>query len=204
MAPSIYRRTGDDTFSTHTTTQPETREAAGQGMSPWLIVIIVLGALVVTTLVVFLARYLVRRRRRIAQDGQKDPLGLEDFRKRRMSTSDRLAAEEMERATMIRKSLASRASSWSGISFQAPETSEYQLEEFEREEQEPQEPVAPRVNWKEVEAGTQDQRATTGLVDTEIGVHPALLPQPQLAIPQPSRAPSPIRGIQPPQLIIPS
>lgn len=171
-------------------------------MSPWLIVIIVIGALIVTTLVVFLALHLVRRRRRrIVQDGQPDPLGLEDFRKRRMSTSDRRAAEEMERATMIRKSLASRASSWSGVSYHTPETSEYQLEELDREEQEP---MAPRDNWKDIEAGIQGQRAAPGLFDTEIGVHPALLPQPQLAVPQPSRAPSPIRGIQPPQLIIPS
>ncbi|XXG98932.1 hypothetical protein Hte_005264 [Hypoxylon texense] len=209
MAPSLYRRTGDDAFSAHTSTQPVTRNTTGQVMSPWLIVIIVIGALIVLSLVAFLALHLVRRRRRqIAQNDEKDPLGLEDFRKRRMSTSDRLAAEEMERATMIRKSLASRASSWSGVSYRTPETSEYQLEELDREEQgqeeREREPTAPRDNWKEIEAGIPSQRPASGLFETDIGVHPALLPQPRLAVPQPSRAPSPIRGIQPPQLIIPS
>ncbi|KAI1776676.1 hypothetical protein F4818DRAFT_411382 [Hypoxylon cercidicola] len=193
MAPSLYRRTGDGAFIAHVPPQLEKRNATGGSTSPWLIVIIVIGALIVTILVVFLTLHLARKRRRIAQDGQIDLLGLEELKKHGMSTSDRQAAEEMERAIMIRKSLASRASSWSGVSDQTPETSEYQPEELDREEREP-EPMATRENWKEFEAGAQSQRAAPGLFDAEIGVHPALLPQPQLAVPQPSRAPSLIRG----------
>ncbi|KAI0172220.1 hypothetical protein GGR52DRAFT_459413 [Hypoxylon sp. FL1284] len=203
MAPSLYRRAGDNALSAHTSARLEARDdGASTAINPWLIVVIVIGSLAVTTSVALLVFYFVRRRRlRIAQDGQIDPLGRGNLRKRGMSTSDRLAAEEMERATMIRKSLASRASSWSGVSSSAPETSEYHMEELDRDEHEA---TTHGNNWKEFEAGSQHQGTVHEPFDTEMGVHPALLPQPQLSVPQPPRAASPMRGIQPPHLIIPS
>ncbi|KAI1397173.1 hypothetical protein F4819DRAFT_472935 [Hypoxylon fuscum] len=192
MAPSLHRRAGDDASNTHTS-RSETRDTAGVPMSPWLIIVIVIGALIVTALVAFLVLYLVKRRRRVASEGQVDPLGRHDLRKKKLNATDRVAAEEMERAIMIRKSLASR-SSWTTNGSRMSGTSEYQLEEFDREEREP---TAPKDNWKELEAGSQEQRVTPGVHDTQMGVHPALLrqpqPQPQLAVPQPSRAPSPMR-----------
>ncbi|KAI1101366.1 hypothetical protein F4804DRAFT_316152 [Jackrogersella minutella] len=204
MAPSIYPRVADDAFDTHLEAQPETREATDGEMEPWLIVVIVLGALILVSLFVFLILHLTRRRKRIAREGyQKTPLKQKGHRRGKMSKSDRLAAEEIERATMIRKSLTSRTSSWGAYSSRESGLSEYQMEEFDHEEpEEPEEraPMASRDNWKELEAGSQP---IPGVHNTEMGVHPALLPQPQLAFPQPSRGPSPNRGLQPPRLIIP-
>ncbi|KAL7628413.1 hypothetical protein AAE478_002615 [Parahypoxylon ruwenzoriense] len=200
MAPSLlYRRAGDDAFSAHTTAQYETRGTTGVEIAPWLIVVIVIAVLIVTALVVFLVLYLVRRKQRLAQEEVIDPLGRKDVRKRKMSSADRQAAEDAERAIMIRKSLASRTS-LSTRNSRMSRTSLYQLEEFDHHqdrEPEEQEPMAPppKDNWKEWEAGIQGRSATPGVEDVGFGVHPALLPHPQLAIPEPSRGPSPIRGI---------
>ncbi|KAI0139949.1 hypothetical protein F4776DRAFT_662088 [Hypoxylon sp. NC0597] len=123
-----------------------------------------------------------------------------------MSESDRLAADEIERSIMIRKSLASRTSSMGARNSQDSGLPNYhQLEEFDREEREEREATASRnesINWKDLEAGTQRQEFIPGIQNMEMGIHPALL-QPQLAFPAPSRAPSPSRGLQPPRLAIP-
>ncbi|KAI1370639.1 hypothetical protein F4677DRAFT_346639 [Hypoxylon crocopeplum] len=195
MAPSLLRRTDDDVFNTQTISQPETRANTGVAMIPWLIVVIIVGVLIVTGLVVFLVLCYTGKWRRTARDSQANPPSRQKFRRRKMSTTDRQAAEEMERAIMIRKSLASRSSSWSNTG-----ASDYKLVELQREESDP---MAPRANWKDEEAGMPGSRTSLAIRDIEMGVHPALLPQPQLAIPQPSRAPSPARGVKPPPLIIP-
>ncbi|KAI1214257.1 uncharacterized protein F4807DRAFT_119127 [Annulohypoxylon truncatum] len=206
MSPILYPRTADDVFDTQIDSPPEAREATTNGntMEPWLIVVIVIGALILTSLSVFLIIHFSRRRQRIVHHVYQDPLSQKVRHKRNRSETDRLAAEEIERAAMIRKSLASRTSSWGGNSLRESGISDYQMDEFDRPSQEERQPMAPRENWKELEAGAQGGRATPGVHDTEMGIHPALLPQPQLAFPQPSRGPSPIRGPQPPRLIIPS
>ncbi|KAI2780584.1 hypothetical protein F4815DRAFT_122263 [Daldinia loculata] len=202
MAPPLYRREENDAFDAHTLATPETRDTS-KSMAPWLIAVIVIGVLVVTLLVVFLTLHLTRKRQRIPQKDQADPLG-KDFKKRKMRSTDRQAVEEIERVTMIRKSLASRTSSRNS---QVWGSTEYQFQELDQEDREPVAPREPREqteqreNWKEFEAG---QILVPGVQDTQMGIHPALLPQPQLAVPPPSRTPSPSRGPQPPRLIIPS
>ncbi|KAI0834324.1 hypothetical protein F5Y06DRAFT_157437 [Hypoxylon sp. FL0890] len=205
MAPSIHWRSGNDVFDAHTAIQPETRDATDNTMQPWIIVVIVLGTLVSTSSIVFLVLYLSRRRRRNKRDNQ-GPLVWRGHKRGKMSESDRLAAEEIERATMIRKSLASRSSVGTRNSQESGLPDYHQLEQFDREEREERGPIATRDknNWKEIEAGRERQASVPGIQNTEMGVHPALLPQPQLAIPAPSRAPSPYRGPQPPRLFIPS
>ncbi|KAI1453111.1 hypothetical protein F4805DRAFT_444749 [Annulohypoxylon moriforme] len=209
MSPALHPRTADDVFDTQTDSLPESRETAttGNTMEPWLIVVIVIGALILTSLFVFLIVHFTRKRRQTAHHVYQDPFGRKDRHRRNMSETDRLAAEEIERATMIRKSLASRTSSWGGNSLRDSGISDIQMDEFGRQSQEERQPMAPSApgeNWKELEAGGQGSIATPGVHNTEMGIHPALLPQPQLAFPQPSRGPSPIRGTPPPRLIIPS
>ncbi|KAI2616141.1 hypothetical protein GGS26DRAFT_454286 [Hypomontagnella submonticulosa] len=204
MAPAIYRRDTDDVFTT------QSDIGSGDTMQPWLIAVIILGVLIVVSLVVVLVLYLTRKRQRTSSEDQGSSLGRPSFKKRKTSSADRQAAEELERATMIRKSLASRTSSrTSGV--WENENEDYPLEELDREESAPAPAPAPvpeprpsRDNWKEFEAGAQSQGAIPGVHNTEMGIHPALLPQSHLAVPEPSRAPSPIRGTTPPRLIIPT
>ncbi|KAI1136842.1 hypothetical protein F5Y05DRAFT_88577 [Hypoxylon sp. FL0543] len=205
MAPLIHWRSGDDVFDAHTATQPETRDATDNTMQPWIIVVIVLGTFTSSSLLVFLVLYLSKRRRRSKRDS-RDPLGWRGHKRGKMSQADRLAVEEIERATMIRKSLASRSSVATRSSQESGSPDYQQLQEFDRDDREEREPGVPRdnSNWKEVEAGTERQGSIPGVQNTEMGVHPALLPQAQLAIPPLSRAASPYRGPQPPRLFIPS
>ncbi|KAI1415531.1 hypothetical protein F5Y13DRAFT_156237 [Hypoxylon sp. FL1857] len=207
MSPSeIQLLLRDDAFDAHTATQPETRNATGGTMESWMIVAIVLAVLIFTSLIVLLALYLSRRRRRIKGPTQNQ-LSWRGHKRGKMSESDRLAAEEIERTRMIRKSLASRSSSVGERNSQDSGIPIYhQLDQIDREERVEREPVAPSndTNWKDLEAGTQNQGSTPGVQNTEMGIHPALLSEPQLAFPAPSRSPSPYRGPQPPRLIIPS
>ncbi|KAI1655203.1 hypothetical protein F4813DRAFT_184176 [Daldinia decipiens] len=202
MAPPLHQREGNDAFDAHTVATPEAGDT-GNSMAPWLIAVIVIGVLVVASLIVILTLHLTRKRQRIPQEDQADPLGKE-FKKRKMRSTDRQAVEEIERATMIRKSLASRTSSRNS---QVWGSSEYQFQELDQEDREPVAPREPKEqteqgeNWKEFEAG---QIPIPGVQDTQMGIHPALLPQPQLAVRPPPRTPSPSRGPQPPRLIIPS
>ncbi len=174
---------------------------------PLTIVVIVLLVLLTVVLSVLVILHFVRKRQRAAQGEYQQPgpfISQPSFKtkSRKMSASDRVVAEEMERAIMIRKSLASRASSGSSTVSRTSRTSVYRLEELDRQEREGL--AAKRESWKEEEAGILPMRPTPGIHDTQLGVHPALLPQPQLAFPPPSRSPSPLRGIKPPQLYIPS
>ncbi|KAI1467726.1 uncharacterized protein F4812DRAFT_406908 [Daldinia caldariorum] len=191
MAPPLHRRDGNDAFDAYTVGASETKDASNS-MARWLIAVIIIGVLGVTFLVVFLVLYVTRRRQRL-QD-QTDPLG-KGFKKRRLNPRDRQAMEEIERATMIRKSLASRTSSRNS---QVWGSTEYQFQELDQEDR--SEPAAPAENWKEFEAG---QRPVPGVQDTQMGIHPAFLQQPQLTVPPPPRTPSPSRGPQPPRLMIP-
>ncbi|KAI0850621.1 hypothetical protein F5Y00DRAFT_34365 [Daldinia vernicosa] len=202
MAPPLHPREENDAFDAHTVATTSETKDTGNSMAPWLIAVIVIGVLVVTSLIVFLTLHLTRKRQRIPQEDQPDPLG-KDFKKRkmRMRSTDRQAVEEIERATMIRKSLASRTSSRNS---QVWGSTEYQFQELDQEDREPVAPREPREqseNWKEFEAG---RGPVPGVQDTQMGIHPALLPQPQLAVPPTSRTPSPSRGPPPPRLIIPS
>ncbi|KAI8962931.1 hypothetical protein F5Y11DRAFT_346959 [Daldinia sp. FL1419] len=206
MAPPLRLRNGNDAPNAQTNAASETRDASNP-MAPWLIAVIVVGVLVVASLIVLLALHLTRKRQKVPQEDQVDPLG-KGFKKRKMRSRDRQAMEEIERATMIRKSLASRTSSRNS---QVWGSTEYQFQELDQEDRErepepvvprePTEPTEPGENWKEFEAG---QGPVPGVQDTQMGVHPALLPQPQLAVPSTPRTPSPSRGPQPPRLIIPS
>ncbi|KAI2610515.1 hypothetical protein GGR54DRAFT_369491 [Hypoxylon sp. NC1633] len=188
MAPSIYRRGEVDTISTQTT-QPEESSANGVVASPWLIIVfIVVGVLVVVAVFEFFVFRYVRRRRAIARANGADPLGRPKLRVRKMSARDQHASEEMERAMMIRKSLASRNSSWSTSSFGGAE--------YQQVDREDSEALAPR------ETGPYGPRATPGVYNLEMGIHPAFLPHPPLALPPRSRAPP--QGVKPPLIIIPA
>ncbi|KAI0006458.1 hypothetical protein F4779DRAFT_21316 [Xylariaceae sp. FL0662B] len=216
MAPALlYRRLFQDGPSHNPQLEP--RDGSDVETNPWLIIVIIAGILVVATLIVLLVVHQIRRRR-FAKEGQRqqqqlqfDPLGRQDLgRRRKMSAADRVAAEERERIAMIRKSLASRAST-STITFgtrsssRLSEISQYELvvredhdreREQEREREREREREAPRVavDWKEWEAGVPSEGTHPAVRNVDmLQQHPALAPR--LSVPQPARAPSPIRGV---------
>ncbi|KAI0485078.1 hypothetical protein GGR56DRAFT_669572 [Xylariaceae sp. FL0804] len=88
--------------------------------TPWLIAVIVIGALIAAALISLAALFCVRSRRLRREIQVADAVAQRDLRIRKMSRNDRLRAEEMERDAMLRKSLASRSSaSWSAASASA-------------------------------------------------------------------------------------
>ncbi|KAI5862535.1 hypothetical protein GGS23DRAFT_597336 [Durotheca rogersii] len=160
--------------------------------TPWLIAVVVIGAAIAVTLVLLLVMYLIRRKRRLAQEKGQDPLGRKGLKKHKMTPMDQRAAEEAERTTMIRKSLASR-NSLSTNNSRGP-TPELPSEDFYQAEAGEREPMAPRNGdqWKEWEATAQSRYSIAShFRDVDLGVHPALLPQPQLAVLEPLRGTSP-------------
>ncbi|KAI1075569.1 hypothetical protein F5B20DRAFT_559449 [Whalleya microplaca] len=202
MAPALlYRRLENGPSSP----QLKPRDGSEVVRNPWLIIVIVIGILVIATLIVLLVVHQIRRRRFAKKEDQQhiEPLGRRGLGvglgRRKMSVADIRAVEERERATMIRKSLASRTSTtFSTRSSRLSEMSQYELagvDEQEREQE--QEPVAPRLDWKEYEAGVPSERAHPAIRGVAIQEHPALS-SPRLSVPQPSRAPSPVRGVVPP------
>ncbi|KAI1334927.1 hypothetical protein F5Y15DRAFT_262767 [Xylariaceae sp. FL0016] len=161
---------------------------------PWLIVLIIIGVLVVTTLVALLIVYHARSRIWKQEVRQANPISRFDTRRRRkISAADRQRADDLERAMIIRKSLASRSSiSFSARSSRVSAISDYPLIELSREK----EPILPRDDWKEWEAQMQNQREDAGLNRPASLEHPALMCH--ISLPKPSRSPSPARGtIQP-------
>ncbi|KAI5926258.1 hypothetical protein F4810DRAFT_656119 [Camillea tinctor] len=121
-----------------------------------------------------------------------------------MNQGDRLEADEMERAIMIRKSLASRTSNRhsqnSSMMMMPPD---HRLMEISDEVAEK---ASLREDWKDREAGLQVEREKekekekenprTPDSETCPPQHPMFYP-PRLPVPTASRSPSPVRGVLP-------
>ncbi|KAI0126125.1 hypothetical protein BJ170DRAFT_685367 [Xylariales sp. AK1849] len=203
MAPSLRAR--DDAFLDDKTQLIQAKDETSINVSPWIIVAIIIGVILVVTIVMFVVVYFARRRRLAAQAAQQRPLSTSSYhdftRKRKMSAADRANAEELERSLMIRKSLASRASSRSARSSRILESarssrSSQFLDDIPMEAAEMADGHGLRDDWKEWEAGIQRERSTLDLRNpaSQIRGHPALTAEPpQLVMPQQTRAPSPPR-----------
>ncbi|KAI1860607.1 hypothetical protein JX265_009070 [Neoarthrinium moseri] len=207
MAPLLMHR--DDAFQA-----PEDqaqvlvpKDEKSDTLSSWMIVVIIIGVLAVVTSVIFTVLYFVRRRR-FAQEDRNLPIisSQQDLvqTRRKMSVADRVEAEELERALMIRKSLASRSSTFSSFSAQNPRDpdsarSSRILDDKFVEETEENYNMASNEDWKQWEAQAQAERRNSALLDPALqgSGHPALSHELQnITVPQRSRAPSPARSVR--------
>ncbi|ORY56617.1 uncharacterized protein BCR38DRAFT_450738 [Pseudomassariella vexata] len=197
MAPAVGRRYDLFAPQDKRTHVLQARNEMAVPLNPWMMILIIIGVFLVVILVVFVALYFARKRRRARElEAQADPMAIrrEGFRRRKPSAADQAEAEELERSVMIRKSLASRASSYSiGSSriLNSPRNS-HLLDDIPAEEAEG-ETGGLNEDWKEWEARVRKQRTNS------LGQgHPALSPPlEQLAIPQQSRGPSPATMVAP-------
>ncbi|KAI8623614.1 hypothetical protein F5Y19DRAFT_370723 [Xylariaceae sp. FL1651] len=181
-------------------------DAATDPIDPWLIVVIIVGILIITALAVFMLVHYLRSRRRRSKIVQSAVSMRSPYSQRRYTNlADRHRIEELERNTMIRKSLASRTSLTASPRIsQVSSMSDYQLEEPSEEQGETD---SLREDWKKWEARIQSERKSAGPRDIGLDQHPALTSQ--LSIPQPTRMASPIRGVissqadtPPPRLVV--
>ncbi|KAH8650023.1 hypothetical protein BX600DRAFT_105332 [Xylariales sp. PMI_506] len=189
---------------------------------PWVMALIILGGVMILSLTTFMAVYCLRRERAGSDEEQLPALSpqssAKDFLPRRkMSAAVRAEMEEQERALIIRKSLASRHSSFSGSlrTLDSMQRSSMLVDEGLTELTEEPETIEEHRDWKEFEAGLRRQRANSDLGHPALQdhhhhqqqqqqqqqqqfVHPALLSHPAVSsefeeisiIP---RAPSPVR-----------
>ncbi|KAH8167818.1 hypothetical protein CIB48_g422 [Xylaria polymorpha] len=161
-------------------------------VDPWLVVVIAAGILIIITLAGFMLAHYIRSRRRLGKglfhhDDEK--VSRVSFSRKRNSdaAADRQMAEDLERDMMIRKSLASRPTSYSTPDPQPLNNGDDQIEEEEREET-----PGLREDWKAWEARVQTERGTSHPGGVGLDRHPAFASY--LSIPQPTRLPSPNRG----------
>ncbi|KAI3318456.1 hypothetical protein HD806DRAFT_316003 [Xylariaceae sp. AK1471] len=162
---------------------------------PWLVVVIIIGILIIATLAIFmLAHYLKSRRERTKSMRLSEQMSSLYPRKRKLSSADQHRIEEQERDMMIRKSLASRTS----IIASSPvsQVSSMSDDHLDEPSEEPGETASLREDWKAWEARIQSERKISSPAGA-VGLdqHPAFASH--LSIPQPTRMPSPIRGIIP-------
>ncbi|KAI1360553.1 hypothetical protein F5Y08DRAFT_343531 [Xylaria arbuscula] len=208
---SIEFRRDEDANRPPIQSTPKSSEITGEDttfVDPWMIVVIVAGALIVVTLAVIMGMHYIKSRR-------ARKTGFQPVEEKETSTapyphppkrrSDRQKREDLERDMMIRKSLASRSSLVSN-SDAIPAGSQEHLE------QQQQHPIARdrdshhtyylpsplgedggemtslREDWKAWEARVQSERRSSNPYDQ----HPAFASY--LSVPQPTRMASPVRG----------
>jgi hypothetical protein len=172
---------------------------------PWLVVVIVIGVLIITTLAIFMLAHCIKSRQRRTKCIQATQSMSSLYpRKRKLSSADRDRVEEMEREMMIRKSLASRTSftASSPISQTFFMSSDSHVEEPSEDQGEM---ASLQADWKAWEARMQSERDISCPGGVSLDQHPAFASH--LSIPQPIRIPSPIRGvipshIDPPRIMI--
>jgi uncharacterized membrane protein len=167
--------------------QLRSRGSRGTPRNVWIIVVAVLGTVLLLTAVAIAVVY-IRKRRKYAQAAREEdpilPTKREMSHRRNMSAADRTEAEELERTMMIRKSLASRSSSWGSL----PNLRDSRIMDGARLSRLSQVITTEEVagdeagrslgnDWKEWEAHTAGERPISGLQDPGIQGHPALTPE---------------------------
>ena len=146
---------------------------------------IVIGSIILALVLVFAVTYFLRRRR-LRQAQTNDPyLSRKEFtRRRKMSKVDRMHEEELERRAIIRKSLASKASSRSSQAI-----SEQMGIVDDDDDDGNKTGVSPtnslKDDWKEWEARLQRERSNS------IQEHPLMSPRTSIPIPTPIPIPVP-------------
>lgn len=112
MAPHLQLAKRADAFTSQSL---QAREDPTFLSSPWIIVAIILGVMIVVTVAIFGLLYVKKRQRKARETRQRQLPGISmrhdavQRRMRNMSDEQRQEAHELERSFMIRKSLASRS-----------------------------------------------------------------------------------------------
>ncbi|KAM0806669.1 hypothetical protein AB5N19_07006 [Seiridium cardinale] len=173
MAPHLQSKREDAFNHDSQTKQAKDGDEKVATLSPWVIVAIIIGVLLVVTIAVFVVLYFLRRRR-VARETQQLPVisnvDAVVHRRRKMSVAERREAEDLERSIMIRKSLASRTTlssigSRDSRLFESARSS--RVPEYELPIQSTQQ--RGENEWKEWEAGVSSDRRAGGPADTKAG-----------------------------------
>ncbi|KAI0400664.1 hypothetical protein F4802DRAFT_476372 [Xylaria palmicola] len=193
----LYPRRDEDTSRPRTgPDSPPGQDGAGDkfmphGLDPWLIIVIAIGVVIVTTLALFMLVHCIRSRRRRGDVFQpvEEMSGLY-ARKGKLSSEDQQKLDDLERDRMIRKSLASRPTSASISQVLLPPEGDARPEH--RPEEDQGEIAASLRDWKAWEARTQGE-GTHYPAGVGLDQHPAFASY--LAVPPCRRTDSPARGV---------
>lgn len=177
MAPLIERENTDDSnaLREHKTTR-----------TVWVVVSVAVVSLAFLTVVAIVG--IKWYKGRVCNDAvNKNPYiaKKEISRRRNMSDLDRFEEEELQRQFMIRKSLASRTSSWTDSRlYETVSEEQHDMAEEDRFGN-------LRSDWKEWEAKLQRERSRS--CESHPAVDPSTKSRANLAVPAPARADSPSR-----------
>ncbi|KAI1109799.1 hypothetical protein F5Y14DRAFT_390393 [Nemania sp. NC0429] len=173
-------------------------------IDPWLAAVIGVGILIIATLAVFMLIHCIKSRRRQRRGFRPvQPMSSVYSHKRNSSSASQPEVWDLERDMMIQKSLASR-SSLVGTS-PVPQTSPPPPPPPDGENpsqlapREQVETTSLRDDWKAWEARMRDERRSSHPGGLGLDQHPAFAPH--LAVPQPTRMPSPTRGVETANLV---
>ncbi|KAI1196760.1 hypothetical protein F5X97DRAFT_304271 [Nemania serpens] len=171
-------------------------------IDPWLAVVIGIGVLIVTTLAVFMLVHHIKscqRQRRGFRPVQT--ISSAYSHKRNSSSTSQPEMWDLERDMMIRKSLASRSSLTTTPPVSQPSSSS--SPEGEHPPQlapgEQAETTSLRDDWKAWEARMLEERRSSHPGGLGLDQHPAFASH--LSVPQPTRMPSPTRGVGTPHRV---
>ncbi|KAI1825454.1 hypothetical protein F4861DRAFT_501210 [Xylaria intraflava] len=147
---------------------------------PWMIAIVVIGSLIIITLVVFILAYYIRSRRRRGKEFQPvESLASPYLGATKLSADDRRKAEDLERDTIIWKSLATRPSSTVSThgsqGLATPDQSSHSEEERPEEErpEDQGETAGLKEDWKAWEAREMSDRRRSSPRGMGLDQHPA-------------------------------
>ncbi|KAJ8104709.1 hypothetical protein ONZ43_g7721 [Nemania bipapillata] len=160
-------------------------------IDPWLVVVVVIGIVIVTTLAVFMLAHYIKSRHAQREGFQPVEKMSEPYlRRRKRSSDDRQHVGDLERDMMIRKSLASRVSlTASPYHSRTPSSSssgshDHDLEHPLDTSEQQGETAGLRDDWKAWEARMMDERRISHPGGLGHDQHPAFAPY--LSIPQPT------------------
>ncbi|KAI1182002.1 hypothetical protein F5B17DRAFT_221662 [Nemania serpens] len=213
----LYLRRGEDSNQSPSEHNSQPDYADGKNASPgtidpWLAVVIGIGTLIVTTLAVFMIIHCIKSRQRQRRGFRPVQTISSAFsHKRNSSSTSQPEIWDLERDMMIRKSLASRSSLTATspvcqTSSSPPPSSSSSSSSSSDGEHPPQlapgeqvETTSLRDDWKAWEARVLEERRSSHPGGLGLDQHPAFASH--LSVPQPTRMPSPTRGVETPHRI---
>jgi FtsZ-interacting cell division protein ZipA len=173
---------------------PDTAISTNSQYTPWLVVLVVIGALAIISMISYLTAERLRSKH-FDQAAKNDPYltKKECRRRRKLSALERMEEEELQRSIMIRKSLATRSSRTNS---QASQYSHH--DDFEMAQESAT--TSLRHDWKEWEARMQRERSNSGerhpFSEASASLDLPIPPQSRTA--SPSRSPLLKAGTTPP------
>ncbi|KAI1418863.1 hypothetical protein F5Y12DRAFT_390794 [Xylaria sp. FL1777] len=193
MGPLFSSRRNEG--STPKSGQSTSKNIAPAAVDPWMIVVVVVGILIIATLSIFMCAYYIKLRREqrtgfkpIEETKSAYPY----LHKRKRGVVNRQNVEDVERDTMIRKSLASRTSLTTSDPVSQVSSTPSKDHHLAHPLGDEDEMTGLRDDWKAWEARVQSERRCSNPGGVGLDQHPAFAPY--LSVPQPTRVASPARG----------